>query len=87
MALQDGCSARTMAELLKHLDSLFSNDVARITLSTIHKAKGLEWPQVALLGPSLLRLGRGQEDNLAYVAVTRAQSDLLYLREDWTLVD
>lgn len=69
----------SFSTLLTAIDDIFSHEAGRITLSTIHKAKGLEWPQVYILGPGLFRLSRGQDSNLAYVAVTRAQSSLTYL--------
>jgi superfamily I DNA/RNA helicase len=50
-----------------------------IVLSTIHKAKGLEWPDVFLLDKDLIRLGEGQEDNLLYVAMTRSKENLTYV--------
>jgi DNA helicase-2/ATP-dependent DNA helicase PcrA len=60
-----------------------------VTVSTIHRAKGLEWPVVFVLGveDGLLPLGAGagqlttsdeEERRLAYVAVSRPQV-LLYL--------
>lgn len=53
----------------------------RVTLSTIHRAKGLEWDRVFVVGMSegLLPFRRGdqaEELRLAYVAVTRACSKL-----------
>lgn len=55
------------------------------TLSTIHKAKGREWERVYLLGRKQLMPSPyakqdwqlEQEDNLAYVAVTRTKSELI----------
>lgn len=85
VALAEGSSATTLPALLSHLDKLFSEQPGRVTLSTIHKSKGLEWPQVVFLAPDLLRLGMGQEENLAYVAITRAQQTLRYLHYRWEL--
>jgi DNA helicase-2/ATP-dependent DNA helicase PcrA len=56
-----------------------------LTLSTVHKSKGREWPRVYLLGRSMYMPSpfarqvwqAQQEDNLIYVAVTRAQADLI----------
>lgn len=55
-----------------------------ITLCSIHRSKGLEWPRVFILGRSELQPGgftrqpwqMEQEVNLIYVAVTRAQETL-----------
>lgn len=54
-------------------------------MSTVHKSKGREWPRVFILGrnaymPSKFAKKpweREQEDNLQYVAVTRAQKELI----------
>jgi DNA helicase II / ATP-dependent DNA helicase PcrA len=53
-----------------------------LTLSSIHKAKGLEWPRVFWLLHQTPRWvqqewQRGQENNLRYVAVTRAREELV----------
>lgn len=62
---------------------------AGATLATIHKAKGLEAPTVYILRPDLLpapfaktERAIAQEMNLKYVAVTRAQKELIFLPED-----
>lgn len=52
--------------------------ISRVTLSTIHKAKGLEWSRVYVVGnnPGLLPLGDApidEERRLFYVAGTRAK--------------
>lgn len=92
-------SIRAIASSLKHDDhlekledtitSLFADSgkgsQQRITLSTIHKAKGLEWPRVFLYGPDRYMPSSyatadwelQQERNLEYVAVTRAQEELV----------
>lgn len=59
-----------------------------ITLATIHKAKGLEWSTVFLLDRDALMPSRWattpearrQEQNLLYVAVTRAKLNLYYIK-------
>jgi DNA helicase-2/ATP-dependent DNA helicase PcrA len=56
-----------------------------LTLSTIHKAKGKEWPIVYILGPDSYMPSPWvsqdwelvQEQNLIYVAVTRSQDQLI----------
>jgi superfamily I DNA/RNA helicase len=58
-----------------------------LTLSTVHKAKGREWPRVFLLHPKALMPSKRarpgweleQEHNLMYVAYTRAQSELVFV--------
>lgn len=93
-ALSDKCSAlRALArtayskdELKQKLAKLFV-DGPGVTLSTIHRAKGLEWPTVWLLDWHLLpaqwaetEVERQQERNLQYIGVTRAQLNLNFIR-------
>lgn len=59
-----------------------------ITLSSIHKAKGLEAKRVHFLDPGLIpsKWAKGdalrQEYNLSYVAITRAQEELTYVTSE-----
>jgi len=68
------------------IQSLFEDNVSNmLTLSTIHKAKGREWETVYWLDregtlPSpyaTQKWQQDQEDNLCYVAATRAKSSLI----------
>lgn len=65
------------------LTGLFSRTAGMVTLSTIHRAKGLEWPTVVHLDPWRLPSKRAkgaqiqQERNLLYVCETRAQQELV----------
>lgn len=64
-----------------------------VTLSTVHKAKGLEWDRVFILDAQEYMpipwarkdWQRAQEDNLCYVACTRARKELRYISSE-TLV-
>lgn len=55
----------------------------RVTLMSIHRSKGLEWPTVYVIGMNegILPHGRCDDENeerrLAYVAVTRARDELV----------
>jgi superfamily I DNA/RNA helicase len=78
----------SVAGLLNRIATLFSADPQRglITLSTIHKSKGLEWPTVYILDPwripsrwATQDWQLAQEQNLLYVAVTRAKRDLRFI--------
>lgn len=81
---------RTIAALCRKIEGLFSDEGSAkgtLTLATIHKSKGLEWPTVFILDRDLLpskyarqAWQRQQEFNLLYVAITRAQLDLKYIR-------
>lgn len=71
---------------VKHRVSEIFKDGDGLTLSTIHKAKGLEWETVFLLDWDLLpspyaesEAARTQERNLQYVAVTRAKLNLKFI--------
>lgn len=74
-------------ELCEDIMALFDDKVkGLLTLSTIHKAKGLEWPTVFILDWKLLPSKwatqpwqQAQERNLQYVAVTRAKLDLKFI--------
>lgn len=78
---------RTIPALERRIAELFDDTKkGLLTLSTVHKAKGQEWPTVAILRPDLMpsRAARQewqyeQEINLQYVAATRAKRTLLYL--------
>ena len=69
--------------LLTDLDSDKDSDASRVSLMTIHSAKGLEFPTVFIVGleenifPSLLSSGSmrelEEERRLFYVAITRAE--------------
>lgn len=81
-----GCDGLSGIEGVKQkLHSLFASG-SGVTLSTIHKAKGLEWETVFLLDWNLLPsryaesdAAKTQERNLQYVAVTRAKLDLRFI--------
>lgn len=84
----------TVDELLADLEKLFSDnknadkspDLTKITLSTTHKAKGLERERCYLLADTFLRVRKGEQEpnqeekNLYYVAVTRAKRELYFVR-------
>jgi superfamily I DNA/RNA helicase len=72
------------------LDLLFSDQTDAVVLSSVHKAKGLEWDKVWILKPELLPMQRKnqkeweiqQENNIAYVAYTRAKHELVFVTSD-----
>lgn len=52
----------------------------QVKLSTVHKAKGLEWDHVFMLDKTF-RVGKSEEeDNICYVAITRAKKSLTFVR-------
>lgn len=85
---------RTLADVAARINSLFEDTEPgkkprNLTLSTVHKSKGREWPNVYVLGfkqfmPSQMAKRDWeleQETNLIYVAFTRAQETLTLA--DW----
>ena len=77
-----------------HIENLFTDPEGEKAppqklLSTIHKAKGLEWPDVAFLDQHLLPSKYAtreeeiqQENNASYIAITRAQQSLHYISSE-----
>lgn len=79
----------TTEELCNRIKTIFNNSNEGIVLSTIHKAKGLESDNIFILLPSLLKSKKTQKDwekqieeNLIYVAYTRAKKTLNFIKED-----
>lgn len=71
-------------DVVDAIERLFSDKPVDggVTLATVHKAKGLEWPRVFILNRENMPLRRmsgwqlEQEFNIIYVAMTRAKIDL-----------
>lgn len=88
LALMDGCPDLACVE--KKINDMFADDAPTLTLSTVHRSKGREWPRVFVLGrrqfmPSTFARQAWQlvqEDNLIYVACTRAKNELVYVDVD-----
>lgn len=79
----------TVDGLCGKIRSLFTEGGQVLTLSTMHKAKGREWPTVGILRPDLVpsrwatqEWQQQQERNLQYVAWTRAKERLFFLQGD-----
>lgn len=75
-------------ELINHIREIFKENSEGVCLSTIHKAKGLEAENVYILCnssmPSKLAIKdweKIQENNLMYVAYTRAKNKLGFISE------
>ena len=76
--------AASIADVLESIESLFADkdESSRIVLSTTHKAKGLERDCVWLLQSTYRRRPGAEEENLYYVAVTRARKTLFLVEGD-----
>lgn len=94
-AVIDYSAAKTVKGILLEIDTLFGKESAPITLSTVHRFKGLESPRVYILDQHLMPSKWAtkafekdperyawmiqEEDNIRYVAVTRAMKELRYI--------
>ncbi len=55
-----------------------------VVLSTVHKAKGLEWSKVYLIASTFLRPGKEtnkDEQKIFYVACTRTKNELIFVQD------
>lgn len=77
------CEGETsIASVTAKIQALFSDtdETRRVTLSTTHKAKGLERDRAWVLADTYRPTRGTEEANLWYVAVTRAKNTLLLVR-------
>ena len=90
-ALYDGFpQVQDVDALCWEIKKLFNEQTGVVTLSTVHRAKGLENPRIFILRPDKLPLvWSGQRDweyeqerNLQYVAYTRAKEALYFIESD-----
>lgn len=94
--LNEAAPNDSIESVVRTIETLFATDKPEpgiLTLSTIHKAKGLEWNKVVLIDSDILycstRKGKPISDwemeqrmNLLYVGQTRAKIDLVYVTSD-----
>jgi hypothetical protein len=71
---------RTLGEAVLYAETIF-NSSGPIKLMTGHKSKGLEFENVFFLDQKLVG-HEGQEKNLRYVIITRAQKNLVYIESE-----
>lgn len=76
-------NATSIADIEATIDRLFTDEGAGsyILLSSVHKVKGLEARKVFILDWTLRRGKNQEEDNIAYVATTRAISELVFVNQ------
>ena len=79
----------TLQGLTARIDGLFGDTGGRVTLSTVHRAKGKEAENVFILLPHLMPLPnagtpeeREAEDCVRFVAVTRAKQKLVFVESE-----
>lgn len=80
LALLEG--AKNVSDIEGRVDALFTDDglgqAGVVTCSSVHRAKGLEADTVYVLADTL-RSGQIEEDNIRYVAITRAKTLLVWV--------
>lgn len=86
ITLSEGC--KTTIEIISKIEKIFQDEGKGVCLSTIHKAKGLESDNVFIICRSTMPPKRAkkdweklQEENLIYVAYTRAKHKLGFISE------
>lgn len=80
----------TVKKLLEYINTIFlDEEIPGITLSTIHKSKGLEASKVFVICAGLMPSKfakqdheKIQENNLEYVMITRAKDELVYIPDE-----
>jgi superfamily I DNA/RNA helicase len=74
--------AKNVDEITTRIDALFTDDglgdKGLVMCSSVHRAKGREASRVFVLRDTL-RTGSVEEDNISYVAITRAKLSLVYV--------
>lgn len=77
--------AKSVSEVESRLQNLFQDTSDKnksnnaVVLSSVHKAKGLEWDRVFTLAATFKKSQGGEEANIYYVAVTRAKKHLTFV--------
>lgn len=73
---------KDLGQAIAYADHLFKQQ-GQLYLSTIHKAKGLEWDTVYHLDPWMVRKNPTEQDkNLDYVASTRSANRLIEIESE-----
>jgi DNA helicase-2/ATP-dependent DNA helicase PcrA len=85
VAISEG--AADVADVIARIDRIFADDgEPKISLSTVHRAKGLEADRVWVLTQTLddarprTPIEQVEESNLRYVAITRARRELMWIQ-------
>jgi superfamily I DNA/RNA helicase len=82
MLIEMATASNSVSDLTNRIEALFTDDGLGqngvITCSSVHRAKGLEANRVFVLAYTLKQTNR-EEENIAYVAITRAKHELVYV--------
>lgn len=62
-------------EEIERVNDRYANDDVEIDILTVHRAKGREWDNVIFINDT-----KNDEPNIEYVAITRAKSNLVYVK-------
>lgn len=84
MLIEMASNANSVRDVEARIDALFTDDglgqAGVITCSSVHRAKGLEAERVFVLKGTLYRMGvTTEEENIEYVAITRAKQTLVWV--------
>lgn len=89
VSVADG--AKNVSDITARIANMFEDEAGKtrcVILSSVHKAKGLEWPHVYTLEWTF-KMEDPTEDteeaNIRYVAITRAKEHLTLVRDDGTV--
>jgi superfamily I DNA and RNA helicase len=79
--------ASSVEQVLERIEALFADKTNAVVLSTVHRAKGLEANRVFIIDHERRAFARTaeqhqQENNLAYVALTRTKSALYFITSE-----
>jgi superfamily I DNA/RNA helicase len=74
----------SIKKIIARIKDSFTENAECVLLSTAHKIKGAEAPRIAILGDTFKRRG-GEEENLRYVAITRAKDEVYFVGQAVTL--
>jgi len=76
--------AKSLDAVVDNIKELFNDgdDSSRVMFSTTHKAKGLERDRVFMLAKTYRPGMNKEEDNLIYVCITRAKSELIIVSKN-----
>jgi superfamily I DNA/RNA helicase len=79
---------KSTEKLIRGIEYIFADDIEGITLSSVHRSKGLEARRVYILLDDLMPAFQAktpeqikQEWNLIYVAYTRAKAELIFIND------